>query len=589
MWWKRPIAIFSLITLALYFFSFFNQFVWDDEQFIYRNEYVRDFAVEKIFTTNTVAGAGELSNYYRPLTTLSFAIDYQFWQLNPFGYHIVNTLLHLGSGILIYYLLLKLKFNKQLSFVTALIFLVHPLQTEAVTYVNSRGDSLYTFFLTLSLLLHTYIFENKKRIFTIYNAHFEVKKVYIACAVVITYLASILSKEIALAGLGLQALIIFRYLFLEIENKKYFFKNWIHFFVDNCWSVISFMCNVIVVAVYLKLRSSALNFDNTFNFYSDHSVYSENVVVRLLTFLKIIFIYIKLIFIPYPLHMERNVSLVEHIINPWFFAFIALVSLLSWMSYWQWKKKQSLDILFGWAWLAVMLVPVSGVIAINGLMYEHWLYLPLVGFCIVFYGIIDLLKPELLKNKPTKYFFIAFACVFGLLTLLQNYYWSSPITLYTHLLKYTDSARIHNNLAMAYSDEGRRQEALGEYQKAIDYGMNYPQIYHNMGNTYRDMGDIANAKLSYQKALEVSPSFHFTYGNLAKIYIEEKDFDQAVAVMQLAEKYYPTVPDYDLLELQILQEAGNKKSFEEKKAFILKKYADNLQIINVANSLQLSK
>ena len=113
-----------IITLAVYFSSLFNHFVWDDEQFIYRNQYVASFDVSHIFSTNTIAGAGETSNYYRPITTLSFAWDYLFWGLNPIGYHLTNTLLHIGAGILLYIILKNLRFSKVAAFWLSLIFLV---------------------------------------------------------------------------------------------------------------------------------------------------------------------------------------------------------------------------------------------------------------------------------------------------------------------------------------------------------------------------------------------------------------------------------------------------------------------------------
>lgn len=292
---KHPVVILCLVTFGLYFFSLFNQFVWDDEQFIYRNEYVRTFNVNKIFTTNTVDGAGELSNYYRPLTTLSFALDYQFWQLNPFGYHLINTFLHTASGLFLYVLLKKLKFSSKLSFLTALIFLIHPLQTEAVTYVNSRGDSLFSFFLFISLLLHTQLYEKKNKKYSLYQYTFTISNVYVLIAVVLTFVASVLSKEIALAGLGLHGLLIIRYFLIGIEDKKYFFTKPLLFIKHNWLSFTSFICNCTATLFYLFLRSNVLNFQNTFNFYDDTSLYSENIFVRLLTFFKIIFIYIKLL------------------------------------------------------------------------------------------------------------------------------------------------------------------------------------------------------------------------------------------------------------------------------------------------------
>ena len=89
---KKLVLILIGATFLAYFSSFSNPFIWDDEQFITSNAYVRNFDIGKIFTTNTVAGAGVQSNYYRPLTTLSFAVDTAIWGSNPFGFHLTNLL-----------------------------------------------------------------------------------------------------------------------------------------------------------------------------------------------------------------------------------------------------------------------------------------------------------------------------------------------------------------------------------------------------------------------------------------------------------------------------------------------------------------
>jgi hypothetical protein len=392
-------------------------------------------------------------------------------------------------------------------------------------------------------------------------------------------MASILSKEIALAGLGLHGLVLFRYYLINSISIKKYFRNYLG-------QIISFILNLSTVGVYLFLRSTILNFSNSFNFYDDLSVYSENISVRLFTFLKIIFIYIKLFFVPYPLHMERNTTIITTSANIWLVAFILLSLLLGYLSYQQWKKDKQTTILFGWAWAACMLIPVSGIIAINGLLYEHWLYLPLIGFFILLYGCIELLALDLLHKNWTKYLFLTVISIFCILTIRQNYFWSTPITLYTHLLKYTDSARIHNNLAMSYSDVNQYEDALTHYQFALEYGQPYPQIYHNMGNTYVAIQDYTAAEKSFKKALELDPSFYHTYINLINLYISQNKFDSAFEVAHLAQTNYPDEVTYQIVELDTLRKAQNKTGFELKKKELLTKYSTNTEVILYISSLQ---
>ena len=98
---SKYILLLVVLTIVSYASSLNNAFVWDDEQFIYNNNYVKQFVVSKLWTENTIAGAGQTSTYYRPLTTFSFAVDHAIWGLNPFGFHLTNTLLHMGAGILL--------------------------------------------------------------------------------------------------------------------------------------------------------------------------------------------------------------------------------------------------------------------------------------------------------------------------------------------------------------------------------------------------------------------------------------------------------------------------------------------------------
>lgn len=532
-----------IITFAVYFSSLFNHFVWDDEQFIYRNQYVATFNVAKIFSTNTIAGAGETSNYYRPITTLSFAWDHLFWGLNPIGYHITNTLLHIGAGIVLYIILKKLRFSKA-AFWLALLFLVHPIQTEAVTYANSRGDSMFTLLGFASLLSLLYVYEKKSYLFSIYNLEIKVPTWIFALTTPVLYIASILGKEIGIAILGLHGLLL---LYLFISTKKNIFT----LIKEHTLSIIVVITNIIVAGGYLLLRATTLNFNNSFDFYNDASIYSQSLLVRLLTFCKIIFIYIKLLLFPYPLHMERDTALVTSPTSIWPLLFTLLVTVLVFLSWHEFKKKHSVYIGLGSLWFFVMLVPVSGIIAINGLLYEHWLYVPMVGFFIALYGVFKLFFSKVFKKGT--YLLTILVLIYSILTIHQNYLWGTPVRFYSYLLKHTDSARIHNNLAMSLAEEGKNQEALLEYEKALEFGLPYPNIYHNMANTYVTLGQYDEAEKNYLEAIKLNPNFFHSYIKLIELYVQLKEYDKAIAITQQAQQQFPNDPGWKKTELQIEQ------------------------------------
>lgn len=546
----KPVVLLIIITFAVYFLSFFNQFVWDDEQFIYNNVFVANFDVAKIFTTNTIAGASSISNYYRPLTTLSFAWDYQIWGLNPIGFHLTNTLLHIGAGILLFYLLKHFLQLKSAAFWIALIFLLHPLQTEAVTYANSRGDSMFAFFGMASLLALSFVIEKKKYKTQIYNLKLSFKKIFFAVLSSLFYILSILGKEIGIAVLGLQALLI---LFWFAQSKK---KTIFTFIKNNFFAISVFGLNALIAAGYLLLRATSLNFNNSFDFYDDQSLYSQSLLVRLLTFSKIIFIYLRLLFIPYPLHMERDTELVTALFSIWPILFFCLLFMIIFISWKEIVSKKTYFISFGWLWFFCMLLPVSGIIAINGLLYEHWLYVPMIGFFIAMFGTLQLFKKKIDKNTG-KIFLITLCAVYALLTVRQNYLWANPIRFYTYLLKHTESSRIHNNLAMALAENGQNEEAIKHYNAALEYGIPYPNIYHNLGNTYLALEEYQKAEESYMEAISKDPSFFYSYNNLINLYVQQKKFDEALLMIKAAQAQFPNIPQYQEYETQILRLRDN--------------------------------
>src|SRR3989344_4479756 len=152
---KQLILILALITIGffIYAFNLNNPLFWDDDEWIKGNAFVHSFSyLKEIFTQNVEAGFGLSSNYYRPLLLLSFVFNYVIHGIAPFGYHLVSNGLHIASGVFIFFLLSKF-LNSRASFIAALIFLVHPVQTEAVSYVSGRGDPMSAFFMLLALWL----------------------------------------------------------------------------------------------------------------------------------------------------------------------------------------------------------------------------------------------------------------------------------------------------------------------------------------------------------------------------------------------------------------------------------------------------
>lgn len=505
----------------MYLSSFWNTFVWDDEQFIYKNSYVQSFNLERIFSESTTSGAGIQSNYYRPLTTTSFALDHAIWGFAPAGFHLTNLLLHIGAGVLLFLILARLRLTAFTSFVLSLIFLIHPIQTEAVTYINSRGDSLYAFFGFMSIYIFIRLIQSKRTQVSLGGILFPTPKWLLGVLVAVTYLCSILAKEIGITIGGLLFLV-----FLLVVYQQQTIKRTVLSFVKELkkyrTEMITLFCCAVLALFYLYLRSTSLNFQNSFDFYQDASTYSQSLMVRLLTFTHVFFVYVRLLLVPFPLHMERTIELVTSLRSPWPWLFLMTnVGLLA-MAVRKLRQGKPL-LLFGFIWFFLALLPVSGIIPINGILYEHWLYVPMVGFFIVMLSLVRSLPAQWqthIRNKKLLVLVPVFL-LYSLLTIRQNFLWSTPIRLYSYLLQHTESGRIYNNLAMAFAENQQSEQALEAYDMALTFGDIYPQIHHNKGNLYRAMGNSAAAEASYQRAIEMDKTLPYSYGALLTLYLEQ--------------------------------------------------------------------
>ena len=522
------LCILFCVGFLVYAPSLTNQLFWDDEQFIYNNSYVKNFEVIKIFTENTIAGAGEVSNYYRPLTTLSFAIDYQLWGVNPVGYHLTNTLLHIGVAILLFLLLQSLSMRKKAAGAISLFFLLHPIQTEAVVYANSRGDSLYAFFALLGLLLFSKALQNSSFKGSLYNLSVTLTTPHLLVLTVLLFWVSVLSKEIAVGILLLYPCI---YLLHKFTKKR----------VSSGFGLPLMALLGMSTGIYAVLRATVLRFQDTTNFFLG-TPYGDSIVVRIATFAKVLLIYLSLLLIPVQLHMERTTAIVLNIFSGYTAAVILLFTIVITLGILELRKKHTVWILFGTFWFLGTLGPVSGIFPINDIMYEHWLYVPSIGFFIVCYGLLDLfffLRKSGWPEKITLYSTIFIASLYAILTIRQNYLWANPIRFYLYTLTHQETARLRNNLAMAYADTGNIDAAIGNYKKAIELSDVYPQTHYNLARSYLAKNERQLALQELEIVIALEPHFDLAYPLLIQLYILESDRESAEKHFALFSSRYP--------------------------------------------------
>lgn len=481
-------TILFIATFFCYGNTLGNGLFFDDEQFIYNNQFVRTFNIPGLFENSLITGSGKLSNYYRPLLFVGFATEYQIFTDNGFIYHLNSVLLHFLGGLLLFLLIKKLFNNMSIALITSLLFIIHPVQTEAVSYASGRGDPLSFVFVMLSLIFS--LLKSRK---------------YIILSIVFM-MGALLSKELALVTPGL---IFIVHLFKQKSLTKNSLKKCLLFTLPF---------GVIAVS-YFILRITVLNFSNTLNFSNITTIYSSSLFVRLNTFFHLFPSYVQLLIFPKELFMERDSGIGIQIL-PTFKSMATVIIFLLGAALAIIKRGSSRIFLFGFGWIGITFIPTTGIIPINGIFYEHFLYYPSVGFFLIFsLGIFRLyhISKSWLKEL------ILLLILLGILllsvrTILRNTEWNNPITFYNQTLTHVQSPRAYNNLAMAYADKGMNLDAIRTYKKAISISDTYPESHFNLANTYLAINNKPSAESEYKKAIEIDPNFYLAHGSLYQMY-----------------------------------------------------------------------
>ena len=271
-----------------------------------------------------------------------------------------------------------------------------------------------------------------------------------------------------------------------------------------------------LVIIYLVIRFTLLTQITKFV----HTT-SVGLGARGVTFLTTIPVYIRLLFIPMDLHMERFIPISSSLFEPRVlialgilcFAIVCIVR----------TYKFSRETSFGLTWFFVTLVPISNLIPLNAVMAEHWLYLPSIGiFMVIGSGVSKLL----LKAVNTKRVIIiiiitAYLIFLSTLTILRNVEWGNAIIFYKNAIRYSpDSYRLHYNLGVTYMSKNLYQEAIIEFNNAIAIdairmessklpamlNLSLPDAHYNIGIAYANQGLLEKAIEEWQKSLEINPN-----------------------------------------------------------------------------------
>jgi len=479
---KRTVAFPLVGLLALGLFAYAASvkapFVWDDPILITNNVYIKDVShAGKVFTLDVEAGAGGATPFYRPLLTLSFMADYALWNLNPAGYHVTNILWHVLAAWAVFWFLRALLSDFRVAFLAAALFVIHPVHTEAVSYISGRSDPM-----GLAFLLAAFVF---------YLKSLQRPSTFTFPCLAAAFAGSLLSRE---SGLVLLPLVLaYHGIFREKVRPG------------------PFVLLLVVAAAYLLVRASVFRD-------AEAGPQPLPLAVRWPGAFVAVVHYLRLLLWPFGLHMEYGMPVFSPT-DPKVFLGMGLLAglvLLAWKA-----RKGDRPLAFGVAWLLVGLVPVLNIFPLNAYMAEHWLYLPSVGFFLVGALLIRRLSARPAGRETAQVVVAALVVFYCALTFRQNIaYWRDPKQFYETTLKYApQSARLMTNLGHIYQGEGRYEEAAALYEKAIALSPRHElRAYSGLGAIYLYRGRTEEAIETYRRAIAIEPGFSELYSNLGSVY-----------------------------------------------------------------------
>jgi hypothetical protein len=484
----------------------------------------------------------------RYIGSLTFALNYKIHGLDVTGYHVVNLLIHLINSLLIYWFVnlifaslasgtgednpLFLNHVSTIALFSALLFVTHPMQTQAVTYIIQRWASLATLFYLFSIVMYIkarLAINGRKK--DNYGRGISIRALFYYLIALFAAVLAMKTKEIAFTLPVM--IVLYEFLFFKGDAKK------------RILYLVPFILTMLVIPVTLISMNKAAG-----ELFGDTSMAATRLQTDmtrldyLFTQFRVIITYIRLMFIPVGQNLDYDYPIYHSIFAPEvFLSFMSLLIICFTVTYsfWRYRITQPLTrvVFFGTAWIFVTLSIESTIIPIIDVIFEHRMYLPSVGLFLVMSTLLFMII-ERQRNKwvNTTIFFLASTIVltFTGLTYSRNNVWNDRVTLWQDVVnKSPEKARGYNYLGIAHYEKKNLDSAIKFYKKAVSLNPSYTNAYSNLGVAYFENGQIDESIKAFRNAIKLNPSHADAHFNLGLAYGEKGLMKQAIIEMRKGE------------------------------------------------------
>lgn len=523
--------VISFIIFIVFIPSLFNNYVdWDDAPNIVLNTEFRGLGLKQLkwmFTTFHMS-------HYQPLSWLSLGFDYVIWGVNPFGYHLISVLLHcLGAFFLYHICAILFDINKKITdekfmvfgiSTAVLLYAIHPLRVEPVSWITERRDVLSTCLFLLSVLL--------------YLQRFTINKLSGNKNLILSFLFFLFACFSKSMAVTLPAVL----LLLDIYPLKRLSPNPLKWLKDDNFKVFAEKIPFLIISIGLGLfyyfvvgKYIKVPYTDAYLPSADKAVFSY-------------WFYLYKMFLPFglaPVYTAPQNYLPVNLTGAFFVLAFGVWSFII--------RKQHPAVLTALVFYIGTLFPVCGLI--NGAPQpaaDRYCYIPTIAFAIVsgFYIAYFAEKYKKLENAILLFTF----CIIGVLlflTVKQQAIWNNSKSLWEHTVKVQPlSAIAYNNLASFNYFDGKNELAIQYMEKAVSLDEKDFNVKYHCGYLYERLENYNMALKRYNDVILLAPKFYLAYLRSGIIY-------EALGKNDKAEEYYLSAIQIDAEDLQARYNLAN--------------------------------
>ena len=492
--WRQSALLLALVC-SIYYSALENQFHYDDFHSIVHNPHIRDLAnMPRFFVDPELFSVDVRQAMYRPLLLCSYALNYALDGLDPAGYHLFNGFLHAINAVWVLLLARALGTGAMAALATALLFAVHPLNSEVIHYASSRSEVLMAFFFLASCL--AFMRSDASGGWGWYVGS-------LFCGI-----AALLCKSVALVLVLVLPLCIWWRWGDPLRNWPRYLP-----FVAVGLGYVVFSQALIGKALLAPVRP---------------------LDVQVWTQIKALLYYLSMGAMPVKLSADHQFFASTSLAEPAVFSAALVLFSFVWLL---WRARRRISTLAS-LWAALVLAPTCAVPLIV-LVNEHRLYLALVGWCLILGWVFAALFAS--RQRVALSGLAMYTIMLAFLTLGRGPVWSDELSLWSDAAaKGPQMLKPHLRLGDALVAAGRYREAEIAYLRALELRPLHPGARNNLGVLYKRQARWEEAEVQFRALLDVSHDISHARLNLAKLLLRKGMWRESEAELSRALEYEDT-------------------------------------------------